>query len=165
MYYRFRSWLAKRSPQAYSGIYRAGTFGGSVVNRLEGAAPKSPRGALLFVVSLAITWVGLFNYVLVEPTPQRLMNLAYQRSVGNLDVYGVVMIVAGVLGMAYSYCKRGHQKTANALILLGCVFWGGGFVYSFLFYDAEISALGGIATWWGYAAVLYIGSGLDGAHR
>lgn len=116
--------------------------------------PTTRRGLVLFLFSLATTWLGVVNYIITDLPAVSRESLAFALAFAEPSVWGWAMVAIGALSAWSSFCHLGRDRIG--FILLGgfCFAWGIGYMCGFVFFDAGPRALGGSVIWLLFSAIL-----------
>ena len=116
--------------------------------------PTTRRGLVLFLFSLATTWLGVVNYLITDLPAVSRESLAFALTVADASTWGWVMVVIGAISAWSSFCHLGRDRIGFVLLGGFCGVWGIGYLCGFLFYDAGPRALGGSVIWLLFSAIL-----------
>lgn len=99
----------------------------------------------MFIISVG------YLYFTAPPNPETKDKLAYSLKLFTVEQYGLIMLTVGVACFIGAYIKA---RWALALMVFGTTFWGFGFVWSMLFYNAPWQTISVVLLYWTMTAVL-----------
>lgn len=112
----------------------------------KGIRPWKRHSLVLLVAGLVYCLVGL-AYMLVEPTPMRVVSLQIALDWWNFQVWGGIFIFSGLLTIVSSRWPPVSETWGYTVLTGLSTGWGCFYLAGYVFGDAPISNISGFLTW------------------